>query len=242
VASLTEPWRLPGLEIEALTPPPHHHWLASRLAPPPTDIADALAAGGLRVAPIGAEAVPRLVEAADLLAAHPSFAARVAAYVGAIHLVHADPGYDVSHSEPRWPTRIFVSVPDRADRVGALRLAENVIHEAMHLQLTVREIQTPLVAASASALYSPWRRTDRPAGGVLHGLYVFACLRAFFLAHAEPAASDAATHVAQRLSEIDAEIAEIDLGALAAQLTEDGRDVLAWLRPSLPNDAELVTS
>src|SRR5262249_37575713 len=144
VASVAVPWCLPGLEIEAQTPPLHHHWLASRLAPPPSDIADALAAGGLRVAPIGADAGSRLIEATDLLAAHPSCAARIAAYVEAVHLVHADPEYDVSHSEPRWPARIFVSLPGRADRVGTLRLAENVIHEAMHLQLTAREIQTPL--------------------------------------------------------------------------------------------------
>jgi hypothetical protein len=85
------------------------------------------------------EALPTdLVQAsAGWIDREPSLAAICAQLVEEIHLLQSEPGYDVSHSEPRWRRRIFVSIPDRADGVGALRLAENIIHEAMHLQLTV---------------------------------------------------------------------------------------------------------
>lgn len=47
--------------------------------------------------------------------------------------------YDVSHSTPVLPLSIFVSVPGADERHAELRLAESIIHEAMHLQLTFIE-------------------------------------------------------------------------------------------------------
>jgi len=86
--------------------------------------------------------------------------------------------HDVSHSEPRWPHLIFVSLPPPT-HVGDLRLAEAIVHEAMHLNLSLAEGRTSLIEDDTQ-LYSPWRSTARPAGGVLHGVYVFAVLLRFF--------------------------------------------------------------
>ncbi len=79
---------------------------------------------------------------------------------------------------PRWPYRIFISIPARS-RVQDLRVAEAVVHEAMHLILTNFERVSPLVSDERT-LKSPWRSELRPAAGVLHGIYVFCCISRFF--------------------------------------------------------------
>jgi hypothetical protein len=38
-------------------------------------------------------------------------------------LLKAPPAFDISHSEPRWPQPIFVSVPGKRGQVSALRAA-----------------------------------------------------------------------------------------------------------------------
>ena len=54
-----------------------------------------------------------------------------------------------------------------------LRVAESLVHEAMHLQLTLIEQATPLVHPSDESYFSPWKGTHRSPQGVLHALYVF---------------------------------------------------------------------
>jgi HEXXH motif-containing protein len=66
-----------------------------------------------------------------------------------------DISIDVSHSEPRWPTRIFISIP-ASSGVADLRVAEAVVHEAMHLNLTFLERSAVLVTRM-ELLYSPWK-------------------------------------------------------------------------------------
>jgi hypothetical protein len=51
----------------------------------------------------------------------------------------ADPEFDISHSDPEVPFSIFVSVPGVDEPYGPLRLAEQIVHECMHLQLTLIE-------------------------------------------------------------------------------------------------------
>ena len=83
--------------------------------------------------------------AAAMIANVPSLKRIVAALVTDVHALAAAPGYDVSHSEPKWRSRVFVSVPERYDSIGAVRLAESVVHEAMHLHLTIFESEYPIV-------------------------------------------------------------------------------------------------
>ena len=137
------------------------------MAAVPRELLPALEEEGLEAAAPG-RLGDRLDRVDGILAHLPDLSAIVSDVVAALHPLAAEPGYDISHSQPRWRSRIFVSFPERDDEVGALRLAESVVHEAMHLHLTNEEARTPLVAKSLEHSYSPWRGTARAVGGVGH--------------------------------------------------------------------------
>ncbi|HEX8214871.1 MAG TPA: HEXXH motif-containing putative peptide modification protein, partial [Allosphingosinicella sp.] len=108
--------------------------------------------------------------------------------------------------------------------VAALRAAENVVHEAMHLQLSFVEQATPLVADLEATIRSPWKQEPRQLQGVLHGLYVFVCISAFFrgLQEVDALGTPGRKHVEGRLSDIEAEIASVAVGDLKKGLTPAG--------------------
>lgn len=135
--------------------------------------------------------------------------------------------FDTSHSDPAWPGIVLVSIPSPGP-VGDLRLAEGIIHEAMHHHLSALESKVTLVREQC-LLYSPWRATNRPAGGVLHGLFVFACI-----AHALQMLIDlgsleenALSHARRRIGDIRGEFDAIDHASLCTALTPRGRTVQA---------------
>jgi HEXXH motif-containing protein len=226
---LDEPWRLPGLDVSVAAAPRIADWLWSRVSPPSPEIAAHVEPGGLQIASVHSVDRALFEKAAKAIAWAPSLAAVAATRVGAIHLLRAEPGYDVSHSEPRWPDRIFVSVPDRPDEVGVLRLAESVVHEALHLHLTELETICPLVRDAAGTLPSPWRLEPRGYGGVLHGAFVFVGLKAYFDIVTEPSESRAGRHLDQRRGQIAQELAQVDPAALALGLTDAGAELIARL-------------
>ena len=122
-----------------------------------------------------------LQEAVNLLRHEPTLQTTIAALVRVCHILKAgDDDYDVNHSDPRVPFSIFISVPRRRRPNDALRVIESIVHEAMHLQLTLIEHDLPLVDTSASTHFSPWKDTYRPPRGVLHALYVFRVIDRFF--------------------------------------------------------------
>jgi HEXXH motif-containing protein len=114
--------------------------------------------------------------ALDLLSRVAGVAALLSALVRAIHPLAAMPGWDVSHSDPGLPFSIFVSLPGGGENDRVHRLAESIFHEALHLQLTLIEATSPLVADAANPGFSPWKQEPRPLQGLLHGLYVFAAI------------------------------------------------------------------
>jgi HEXXH motif-containing protein len=139
--------------------------------------------------------------------------------------------YDVSFSDPAIPFSIFVSAPARNVQSSILRVAESLIHEAMHLQLTLFEGLSPLVdTASTWSMYSPWKQQERPAQGLLHGLYVFCVLRWMWRQISQTTRSrtdrDFALH---RISEIDEEISLVRTFEESPALTEEGRYFLHQL-------------
>jgi HEXXH motif-containing protein len=115
-----------------------------------------------------------LFHCARELAEHGSgLAEALDALVHAVHLLEPQgPGYDTSHSDPELPCSVFVSVPFDQP-YAAIRLAESLVHEAMHLQLTMLERHERLVRDASAKAWSPWQHTMRPALGLLHGLFVF---------------------------------------------------------------------
>ncbi len=120
-------------------------------------------------------------DAMRILKLSPGLMSTVAALVRALHIIKpTDDERDVSFSEPHIPFSIFVSVPEKRMRADALRVAEAILHEAMHLQLTLIEQISPLVAVSRDKYFSPWRGEYRTAQGILHALYVFRVIDCFF--------------------------------------------------------------
>jgi hypothetical protein len=203
---------------------PTYSWIITRVSLQPPAIAGELSRRGL-VAWDQSEAPAALLwQAARWIGLRPDLAVTSAQVIGDIHLLRAPPGYDVSHSEPRWRRRIFVSIPDRSDGLGALRLAESVVHEAMHLHLTNHESGEPLVMEFRRHMKSPWRAEPRSYQGVLHGLFVFSCLQTYYRGIASLVENDegVSCHRQNRIDEIRAEVASLDLTQLCGGLTSKG--------------------
>lgn len=161
----------------------------------------------------------------------PSLYAAVCAYLRTLHVLQA-PGkdFDVSHSDPEAPFSIFVSVPSACPN-GALRLAESIVHECMHLQLTMIETLLPLVGTEGEGAFSPWQQRQRPLRGVLHGLYVFSVIDAWLqaLAHSDWLAPDKRTFVTKRRQEIAGEITQVADLLTVKGLTVCGRVLVGQL-------------
>lgn len=168
--------------------------------------------------------------ALSLIALVPSLYATVAAYLRTLHVLQA-PGtdFDVSHSDPEVPFSIFVSIPS-GEREGKLRLAESIIHECMHLQLTMIEAELPLVCDRNALFFSPWQQTARPLGGVLHGLYVFSVIDAYFRALGQCCSltQDERAFVTKRRDEITQEVAQVAYLATTKGLTNEGRALVYY--------------
>ncbi len=111
----------------------------------------------------------------------PSLTPIVDAFLRCVHVVQAPGAHiDVSHSDPVVPLSVFVSAPPRQTPHGALRVCESLLHECMHLQLSIVEKHASLVRHHKPVLRSPWRPDLRPPSGLLHGIYVFRAISKFF--------------------------------------------------------------
>ena len=175
-----------------------------------------------------------LIEASilDVIQPYPFLRSAVSELVWRCHIVLAQSDdYDVSFSDPVIPFSIFVSVPARNDRSSILRVADNLIHETMHLQLTLCERLIPLVdEASNWSMYSPWKQQRRPAQGVLHGLYVSCVLRWMWRQISRTPRNRTDRHFAlRRISEIDEEFSAVRALEESPALTEQGRRFLQQL-------------
>ena len=163
--------------------------------------------------------------ALSFIALVPSLYANVATYLRTMHVLQAPSAeFDVSHSDPHVPFSVFVSIPLSGPK-AKIRLAESIIHECMHLQLTLIDAVSPLVACREASAFSPWREGVRPLNGVLHGLYVFTVIAAYFrTVELDPSLTPAErTFVARRRGEIAQEVAQVTHIATAEGLTDDGR-------------------
>jgi len=228
MSDASAPWCLDDAVFIRPDNPPDSQWLWERLSEATPEIRSHVARGGLSIGHTAGQAA-LFATAAAAIDKVPALAEIVKDRVRHIHVLTAPPGCDISHSEPHWADRIFISIPERSDRVGALRLAENVIHEAMHLHLTVYEHNRPLVRDLIGQIHSPWRQAPRPYGGVLHGLFVFTCLREYFARLSQDQELVAVRHICRRLQEIGAEIAQIDIKHLSAGLTDAGQALAVHL-------------
>lgn len=91
-------------------------------------------------------------------------------------------GYDTSFSEPILPYSVFLTFPSYNEKNATKRFLESLIHEALHLQLSLIENKVMLVDQTLDLkdCYSPWKGEGRTTQGLLHAIYVFANIHALW--------------------------------------------------------------
>ncbi len=172
----------------------------------------------------------QLEEALSVLNLVPTVWPTVSTLVGSLHII--DPGgdeTDVSFSDPAVPFSVFVSVPPTWSEVAALRVAEAILHEAMHLQLTLVERVVPLVLPNSGLYYSPWRNERRNSESILQALYAFCVISSFLRAILVQRPSSTNDYLTERIAQIDCQIKQAQEFRECDELTRDGATLVAKL-------------
>jgi len=179
----------------------------------------------------GSNLLGQLEEAATLLKFVEPLHTVMGQLVRSVHLLDAgDDEYDVSFSEPHIPFTIFVSAPRCRAPNGALRLAESLVHEVMHLQLSLIEQVVTIIKPNDGRYFSPWRAEYRNANGILHALYVFRMIDCFFEALLKTEiCSDHSEYARRRRSEINVQIDEVRGFSNSRELTNIGQAFVSSL-------------
>lgn len=167
-----------------------------------------------------------LNDAFEIIKQVPHLFRTVISLVKSIHLLQTDSDeYDISFSDPNIPFSIFVSIPRFNTKVNALRVAEAVIHEAMHLQLTLIEKTIPLIKINKKNHYSPWKKEFRTTQGISHAIYVFQVINKFYELLLAQNHSDFELNqfMKTRQKKITKEISQIQISLILPDLTETGR-------------------
>ena len=179
-------------------------------------------------------AINKLEAAFNTLFYIPACLETVSRLVRCIQLLKAENDEtDVSYSHPEIPFSIFVSICQRDSLVSNLRVAESILHEAMHLKLTLIESSIPLLEmGSPATFFSPWRGEDRPVRGVLHGQFVFRAILDFYKQIVNIAElSEGQDFIDWRIEQISSELASLRGFPESAGLTKDGASLSANLLP-----------
>lgn len=131
---------------------------------------------------ISEKAASKIKAATDQLSLVPECVQCVSGLVNCIQVIKSEgPEYDASYSHPDIPFTIFISICQDSSILSSLRVAENILHEAMHLKLSLIQEHLQLIKPDTQdTFYSPWRDTHRPLIGVLHGLFVFRAILDFY--------------------------------------------------------------
>ena len=106
----------------------------------------------------------------------PELSSSIGHLVRCLHLLKApSPEFDCSYTKPGLPFSVFLSVPGHDARARIERVTEALVHETMHLQLSLVERGISLVdpRRAETTAFSPWRGSERNVRGALHALYVF---------------------------------------------------------------------
>jgi len=173
-----------------------------------------------------------LEEALLVLSRVPTLMRTILALVRSIHLIKPrSPDHDVSFSEPSVPFSVFVSVPQERYATDVLRVAEAVVHEAMHLQLTLIEQHVPLANSTSNKYYSPWRNQYRNAQSILHAIYVFTSVAKALVEIRSSGrwAVEWTDHIQSRCSEITKQLLEVRAVQCIRELTPLGSSLVGWL-------------
>ena len=174
-----------------------------------------------------------LVSSLEFIGMNLSLEGTVAGLCRSLHvLIASGRDFDVSYSDPSLPLSVFVSCPLPGERNRVERLAESIVHEALHLQLSLVERAQPLVidGPDEEPVFSPWKDERRTVRGLLHAVYVFGNLRSFWkgIAAKRPESSSFAQ---ARVQTIDSEMARATHLAGNRTLTAAGRRLATSLLP-----------
>ena len=168
-----------------------------------------------------------LVKSLDVIRVVRPLLGTVAGVCRSLHVLLA-PGEDtdVSFSDPCLPFSVFVSCPPAEERDRVERLAESMVHEALHLQLSLVESVEQLVTdvPDEKLVVSPWKGEGRTARGLLHAVYVFGNLRYFWKSMVSNA-PDSSSFARSRGETINADLARAAHLAESGTLTAAGRKV-----------------
>ena len=179
-----------------------------------------------------------LFESLVLIQGNREIHATVAGMCRSLHpLISNDCEIDVSFSDPALPFSIFVSCPPVDAQYRVERLTESIVHEALHLQLSLVERAEPLIVKNndETLVHSPWKGERRTLQGLLHGIYVFGNLRSFWtdVINQRP---QSAQFGKVRVSAIEAELLGVAHLVGSDNLTTPGRRFASsFLAPFLPN-------
>lgn len=253
VADLLSPL---GLDFESygtarmMARDPHKERLiAGKVHPPPgakgglmLECLPAWAIGGFEAAGLSLRAVDGSVPAATGVlkqawglahAVWPELSSCVGLLVRCVHLLEApSQEVDCSYSRPDLPFSVFLSVPGYGTHARIERVTEALVHETMHIQLSLLERWLPLVEPDCpeSVVFSPWRNCERNVQGVLHALYVFVIVRKLWQRAAQKAPRGLDRRFAEeRVRAIRDEVGRAQLLAASPGLTHEGRQLVRQL-------------
>ena len=179
------------------------------------------------------ETVSKVKLALNLFKHVPSLHESIFELVRSIQIVRQpDADVDISHSDPQIPFSIFISICRDKSEISNLRVAESILHEAMHLKLTLLESVFPIVEENNSeTYYSPWRNKQRPLRGVFHGIFVFRAIYDFFTLLQEGDHIVSIKYIEKRKREISEEFHHLKDFHLCNGLTTEGVNLITSLLP-----------
>ena len=163
----------------------------------------------------------------------PELSSSIGYLVRCLHLLNAPSSeFDCSYTRPALPFSVFLSVPDHGTRARIERVTEALVHETMHLHLSLVERRISLVdpRRAETAAFSPWRGTERNVRGVLHALHVFVVVQRLWQRAAQrtPCGLDLA-FVEARVRAISDQVARTRHLAASPALSREGRQFVRQL-------------
>jgi hypothetical protein len=166
-----------------------------------------------------------LQESLGVLAAISTVYGTISRLVVCLHILQPEgDDFDISYSLPDIPFSIFVSVPSKRMDNDVFRVAEAILHEAMHLQLTLIEQFVPMIIDTNEKYFSPWKNEHRHPRGVLHAIYVFCAIKQFFeLLIKQDMSAPSAQYLRKRCNVISNQLAEVNDFMNCQYLTEAGQ-------------------
>lgn len=159
-------------------------------------------------------ALEKLDDALKFLDSVPDLVDSIALLVRMVEVLKSpNSEVDVSYSHPKVPFSIFVSVCNERSAEASARVAESILHEAMHLRLSLIQKEVELLNQGSQGQtkhFAPWRQEDRPAGGVLHGVFVFRAILDFFRGQVSENKNDKIIeYFKRRIEEISSQLIQV---------------------------------